>query len=271
MDVKKMLAVGTAIVGTVAMADIVSSSVVGYLGNDTRSSGATMMAGTFAAVSATDGSYTLGDLTVSGYDAPIYDEDEGETQEGTGVILGQFNLQFLSSSGTTEASYNYIDDGEHTKGWYDASWNSANNVVIPAGQAMWIVGRGLTLVSAGAVETSDIVRPTRSSGATAIGNGTPVDLTLGRLLVEGYEAPIYDEDEGETQEGTGVILGQFNVQFLSASGTTEASYNFIDDGEHTKGWYDASWNSGNAVSVPAGQGLWIVGRGLSLRVPAPEL
>ena len=29
MDIKKMLAVGTAIVGTVAMADIVSSSVVG--------------------------------------------------------------------------------------------------------------------------------------------------------------------------------------------------------------------------------------------------
>ena len=245
--------------------------IVGYLGNDTRSSGATMMAGTFAAVSATDGSYTLGDLTVSGYDAPIYDEDEGETQEGTGVIGGQFNVQFLSSSGTTEASYDFIDDGEHAKGWYDASWNSANDVVIPAGQALWIQGRGLSLVSAGAVETSDIVRATRSSGATALGNGTPVDLTLGKLLVEGYVDPIYDEDEGETQEGTGVIGGQFNVQFLSAAGTTEASYDFIDDGEHVKGWYDASWNSANNVSVPAGQGLWIQGRGLSLRVPAPEL
>lgn len=30
MDIKKILAVGTAIVGTVAMADVVSSSVVGY-------------------------------------------------------------------------------------------------------------------------------------------------------------------------------------------------------------------------------------------------
>ena len=30
MDVKKMLAVGAAVVGTVAMADIISSSVVGY-------------------------------------------------------------------------------------------------------------------------------------------------------------------------------------------------------------------------------------------------
>ena len=112
---------------------------------------------------------------------------------------------------------------------------------------------------------------TRSSGATALGNGTPVDLTLGRLLVEGYTDPIYDEDEGETQEGTGVIGGQFNVQFLSASGTTEASYNFVDDGEHAKGWYDWSWNSANSVELPAGQGLWIQGGGLSLRVPAPEL
>ena len=244
---------------------------VGYQNNNTRSSGATMMAGTFAAVSASDGSYTLGDLSVSGYEAPIYDEDEGETQEGTGVIAGQFNIQFLSSSGTTESSYNFVDDGEHAKGWYDWSWNSANDVAIPAGQAMWIQGGGLKLVSAGAVNTSDIVKLTRSSGATALGNGTPVDLTLGRLLVEGYTDPIYDEDEGETQEGTGVIGGQFNVQFLSASGTTEASYNFVDDGEHAKGWYDWSWNSANSVELPAGQGLWIQGGGLSLRVPAPEL
>ena len=35
MDVKKMLAVGAAVVGTVAMADIISSSVVGYTGSTT--------------------------------------------------------------------------------------------------------------------------------------------------------------------------------------------------------------------------------------------
>ena len=37
MDVKKMLAVGAAVVGTVAMADIISSSVVGYQQKDTVS------------------------------------------------------------------------------------------------------------------------------------------------------------------------------------------------------------------------------------------
>ena len=35
MDVKKMLAVGAAVVGTVAMADVISSSVVGYTGSTT--------------------------------------------------------------------------------------------------------------------------------------------------------------------------------------------------------------------------------------------
>lgn len=241
------------------------------MNNDTRSSGATMMAGTFAAVSATDGSYTLGDLSVSGYAAPIYDEDEGETQDGTGVIGGQFALQFLSSSGSTEAMYYFIDDGEHTKGWYDGSWNNVNSVVIPAGQAMWIIGNGLELVSAGAVNTSDIVFITRTTGATATGNGTPVNMTLGSVLVEGYADPIYDEDEGETQEGTGVIGGQFALQCLSSSGSTEAMYYFIDDGEHAKGWYDGSWNNVNSVALPAGKGVWVVGNGLSLRVPAPEL
>ena len=36
MDVKKMLAVGAAVVGTVAMADIISSSVVGYASTAAR-------------------------------------------------------------------------------------------------------------------------------------------------------------------------------------------------------------------------------------------
>ena len=240
-----------------------------------NASGATMAAGSFATVTANDGSLKLGDFSVSGYTAPIYDEDEGETQEGTGVIGGQFVVQFLSSSGTTEAMYYYIDNGEFAKGWYTsaAGTTSANDVTIPAGQALWVVGNGLTLVSAGAVNENDIAYTTRSSGATAVGNGTPCQLTLGRLLVSGYTDPIYDEDEGETQEGTGVIGGQFVVQFLTSSGTTEAMYYYIDNGEFAKGWYTsaAGTSSANSVSLPAGKGMWIVGKGLTVTVPAPEL
>ena len=123
--------------------------IVGYLGNDMNASGATMAAGSFAAVSAVDGSYTLADLTVTGYDAPVYDEEEEELISG-GVIGGQFLLRFLNSSGIAEARYYWIDDGEHAAGWYssvggDPISGGAASVSIPAGKGMWIAGSGLTL------------------------------------------------------------------------------------------------------------------------------
>ena len=228
-----------------------------------------MLAGSFAAISATDGSYTLSDLSVTGYDAPVYDEDEGELVSG-GVTHGAFSLQFLSSSGTTESSYFWVDDGELEKGWYDRNKVPASSVAIPGGQAMWIVGRGLSLVSAGAVNEEDIAFPTRLSGATAVGNGTPVDLTLGKLIVSGYDEPEYDEDEGELISG-GVTHGAFSLQYLTSSGATESSYFWVDDGELTKGWYDRTKKAANDVALDAGQGVWIVGRGLTLQIPAPEL
>ena len=238
-----------------------------------NASGATMASGSFAAVTAANGACTLADFTVSGYDAPVWDEDE-EDYVG-GCAAGKFSVQFLTASGTVDANYYWIDNGEIGPGWFNTDKSpiegGAASVSIAAGQAMWIQGRGLQLVSAGAVNEEDIVFTTRSSGATAIGNGTPVNLTLGQILVEGYADPIYDEDEGETQEGTGVIGGQFSLQFLSSSGSTEATYYFVDDGEHAKGWYTPAWASANSVEFAAGQGVWIQGRGLGFRVPAPEL
>ena len=47
--------------------------------------------------------------------------------------------------------------------------------------------------------------------AVAVGNATPVDLTLNKLIVEGYDAPVYDPDMEETEGG---CLGDFVVQFL---------------------------------------------------------
>ena len=275
MDVKKMLAVGTAIVGTVAMADIVSSSVVGYLGNDMKASGFDMASGSFASVSASNGSCTLADFSVSGYDAPVWDDDEGEWVDGCGA--GDFVVQFLTSSGTVGSKYCWIDNGEQTAGWYNTNGSAieggAASVTIPAGQAMWIRGRGMKLTSAGAVNEEDIVFLTRASGFDAVGNATPVNLTLAKLTVSGYDAPVWDDDEGEWVDGCGA--GDFVVQFLTSSGTVESKYGWIDNGEQAAGWYNTNGSAieggANSVSIPAGLGLWVRGRGMSLRVPAPEL
>ena len=238
-----------------------------------NASGATMAAGSFAAVSAANGSCTLADFTVSGYDAPTWNEEDEEWVDGCD---GTFVVQFLTSSGTVSAKYAWYDNGELAKGWYNANGSAisggASSVTIAAGEAMWIQGRGMTLTSAGAVNEEDIAYPTRSSGASAVGNATPVDLTLGKLTVSGYDAPVWNEEDEEWVDGCD---GTFVVQFLTTSGTVAAKYAWYDNGELAKGWYNANGSAipggASTVSIPAGQGMWIQGRGMTLTIPAPEL
>ena len=66
-----------------------------------KASGATMAAGSFATVTANDGSLTLADFTVSGYDAPAWNEEDEEWTGG--CPGGRFVVQFLTSSGTVES------------------------------------------------------------------------------------------------------------------------------------------------------------------------
>ena len=236
-----------------------------------------MAAGSFASVSAANGSCTLADFTVSGYDAPTWNEEDEEYVDGCGG--GDFVIQFLSSAGTTEARYYWIDNGEVAPGWYAASNGTAieggaASVSIPAGKAMWVIGRGMKLTSAGAVNNEDIAFKTRSSGASAVGNATPIDQTLAKLTVTGYDAPTWNEEDEEYVDGCGG--GDFVVQFLTSSGTTESRYYWIDNGEVAPGWYAASNGtaiSGGASSItlPAGKGMWVIGRGMYLNIPAPEL
>ena len=238
-----------------------------------NSSGATMAAGSFATVTANDGSLTLADFTVSGYDAPEWNEED---EEYTGGCAGDFVVQFLTSSGTVESKYAWYDNGEVAPGWYNANGSAipggASSVSIRAGQAMWIQGHGMKLTSAGAVNEEDIAFVTRSSGASAVGNATPVELTLGRLVVSGYDAPEWNEED---EEYTGGCAGDFVVQFLTTSGTVASKYAWYDNGEVSPGWYNANGSAipggATSVSIPAGDGMWIQGHGMTLTIPAPEL
>ena len=240
-----------------------------------KASGFDMSAGSFASVSASNGSCTLADFTVSGYDAPVWDDDEDDY---VGGCPGSFVIQFLSSSGTTESTYYWVDNGEVGPGWFTSKGGAAisggaASVNIPAGQAMWIQGRGMKLVSAGAVNEADIAFLTRASGFNAVGNSTPVNLNLGRLTVTGYSAPVWDDDEDDYVGG---CPGSFVVQFLTSSGTTESTYYWVDNGEVGPGWFSSKGGAAidggaTTVALPAGKGMWIQGRGMSLNIPAPEL
>ena len=231
------------------------SSIVGYAQKDTISSGNAMLSAQFAAISANDGSATLADLTVGGYEPYDEEEDEGGTS-------GSFNIQFLSSSGTTEAQYYWYDDDVKT-GWFTRSGEASDSVKLDAGKGIWVSGKGLSLTSAGAVNENDILITTRSSGNQAVANTTPVNLKLSQIAVTGYDPYDEEEDEGGTS-------GSFNIQFLTSSGTTSAQYYWYDDDVKT-GWFDRAGNNANDVEIPAGTGVWVSGKGLTVRIPAPEL
>ena len=233
-----------------------------------------MIAPTFLQVTSATGC-TLADLSVTGYDAPKYDPEMEMTDGG---CLGDFILQFLNQNGTTKARYVWIDDDNGHKGWYansdgDEIEGGASSVAISAGESLWTIGGNLKLVTSGKVLTSDILFQTTKSGAVAVGNGTPINLTLNQLVVTGYDTPKYDPEMEITDGG---CLGDFIVQFLNTNGTTKNRYVWIDDDNGHLGWYansdgDEIEGGASSVSIPSGDGMWIIGGGLNITIPAPEL
>lgn len=125
-----------------------SKNVVGFQENTANASGNTMMAPTFLTVGSETGC-TLADLTVTGYDAPTWN-DEDEEYEG-GCAGGEFILSLLNPNGSYAARYYWIDNGDVGPGWFSSALGAtisggASSVSIPAGQGLWVLGRGMTLV-----------------------------------------------------------------------------------------------------------------------------
>ena len=234
------------------------------------------MAPTFLSVSSTTGC-KLSDLTVTGYDAPIWNDDD-EEYEG-GCAGGEFILRFLNNDGSVAGAYYWIDDGETPAGWYasgaaKAIDGGASAVAIPAGVAAWVNGKGMTLQSAGKVATEDVAFTMNATRNTASGNCMPINLTLAKLTVTGYDAPIWNDDD-EEYEG-GCAGGEFILRFLNNDGSVAGAYYWIDDGETPAGWYasgaaKAIDGGASSVDIPAGKGMWVNGKGMTLNIPAPEL
>ena len=91
---------------------------------------------------------TLAQLTVTGYNAPEWIEEDEYFEGGCGA--GDFVLQFLNANGSVAARYYWIDDGDTNPGWYASNTaapidGGAASVSIPAGKGAWIIGTGKTL------------------------------------------------------------------------------------------------------------------------------
>ena len=121
--------------------------MVGYAQQTANATRNTMMTPNFLNVNSATGC-KLSDLTVTGYDAPEWIEED-EYFEG-GCAGGQFVLQFLNNDGSVAGRYYWIDDGDNAAGWYasavaDAIEGGAEAVNIPAGKGAWVIGSGKVL------------------------------------------------------------------------------------------------------------------------------
>ena len=137
MDMKKILAVSAAVVGTVAMADIVSSSVVGYQSAELQESGITAGA---CFIPVTGKTFDLTDLKVTGYD----ESTEADVQ-----------VQTLDDAGRTVAIYSYYDVPGELTGWLDENDEEVaeGDIVIKPGQGLWTYSQddGFTFVFPGVI------------------------------------------------------------------------------------------------------------------------
>ena len=90
----------------------------------------------------------LSDLVVTGYKAPSKNA-KGKWVDGCQAY--KFIATKLKNDGTTEADYHWLDTGTVGPGWFASSAGAAieggaDNVIIPAGQGLWVSGSGYTLV-----------------------------------------------------------------------------------------------------------------------------
>ena len=120
---------------------------MGYQELSTDATGKKMVVPTFLNVSESN-QWSLADLKVAGYTAP-YKNAKGKWVEG--CQAGQFIAEKLTTAGTRDAAYYWIDNGTIGPGWFasssgDAIEGGANNVTIPAGQGLWTFGSGFKLI-----------------------------------------------------------------------------------------------------------------------------
>ena len=121
--------------------------MVGYQELSTDAAGKKMVVPTFVNANG-GGQWALSDLKVGGYTAP---SKNSKGKWVGGCQANEFIVEKLTTAGTRDVAYHWLDNGTVGPGWFassagDAIENGAASVTIPAGQGLWTAGSGYTLV-----------------------------------------------------------------------------------------------------------------------------
>lgn len=237
MDIKKMLTVATAVIGTVAVADVVSSSVVGYAKSELKN-GNTMVSAQFTNVSG--GAMPLQSIVPQGDD-----------------LSDNIAVATLDAAGYTVDTYVWNDWSFDEPCWVNDEFEKVNGVTIAQGCALWVQASSVAqaLQSAGKVETEDVVVQLKN-GNTGVGNPFPVGVDLQEIIPEGED-----------------LSDNIAIATLDAAGYTADTYVWNDWSFDNPCWVNDEFEKVEGVTIGPGQGLWVQGSSVSqsLRFPAPEL
>ena len=127
---------------------------MGYQEIGTASSGNVLVSPTFLNVGESN-KVTLADIKVTGYTPPEW-KKQGKAEMNVGGCRGAFAIQTLTTSGTKDQAYYWLDytTSATTKvgpGWFaDANATpisgGADSVVLDAGKGLWVQGSGYNLI-----------------------------------------------------------------------------------------------------------------------------
>ena len=234
---KKLMFAAAALTAGIAMADIVSSDIVGYAQNNLKS-GYTMIAPQFI------------DIATATMDIQQLKATGDST--GDNVVI-----QTLDQGGYTVNSYAWNDWAAAEPCWVDDDYVPVEGITFEPGAGLWVQGLNTDqgIQSAGKVGTSDVVVTLRN-GFTAAGNPFPVAIDLQDIVAEGDN-----------------VADNVVIQTLDQGGYTLKSYAWNDWAAAEPCWVDDDYNPVEDVVFAPGAGLWVQGISgdQSIRFPAPEL
>ena len=256
MDVKKMLAVGAAVVGTVAMADVISSSVVGYTAKEAAQ-------GKFLIIGAQFEDVQSGKMPINGLITGVQgvDYDDNSTFVTTAAQIqipfdGAYKTYYYLNDG-----YDLVkDDGTTAPGWCDGAGNLVDAEFTP-GVAVWFksVPADGSATVAGAVSDVSYKTVDCPIGFALRANTFPVtvELNTSAITSEDIVGANYDDESQFVNTAPQIQIpydGAYRTYYYLNDG-----YDLVkDDGTTAPGWCDGAGNLVN-TTIPAGQGFWTKG------------
>ena len=226
---KLMIAATAALCAAVGFGDITSQNVVGY--NTLNTSNPTVMLG-------------CSFRTMIGDDAMKLSAIQGDFES-----MDEIQVSYLTDDGFIEFNvYQYLttDDGVDANGWYDGSWETAGDVEIPRGSAVWFSSStAKNLTSSGEVVKSETIHPAFTESTVMICSAYPIAFNPNADTVAWNGLSSMDEIQVAYMTEDGFI--EFNVyQWLTE-----------DDGVAETAWYDGSWEKVVDPIAVIGQGFWL--------------